>query len=311
MRKLFMLFMTFSILTACDDGDIITVEFDFGDTFLSCGELVFYQIKESPFETLSLKITDPNITLEDLIAVDEAGNLIVDEEIVIAINGNENQFNYRSYNTNPTPLFCNDVPPSNIQITEDLSSTSGSAFINVSLEKDDNDGIPADFEDENTDEDDNPATNPTDTDNDGIPDYLDVDDDGDNVLTSVELADDNEDGDDDPLTNPRDTDNDGRPNYLDIDDDDDGVLTIDEENNTVDQNPANDFTDPNIADYLNPVINTEVPATAYRPHTINQQFTILLRVANINFQTITQERFDMGSLNDSRLNDTRIVTPDF
>ena len=312
MRKLLLVLLTSSILTSCDDGDIINVEFDFDDTFLACGELVFYQIKENPFESLSLQITNPALTLEDLIAVDDDGNLIVDEEIVINIENAGNQFNYRSYNGNPAALFCNDVLPSDIQINEDLSSNSGSAFINVSLVEDDNDGIPAELEDANLDGDFNPATDPTDTDGDGLPDYIDVDDDGDNVLTSVEIADDNLDGDNDPLTNPRDTDGDGIPNYLDPDDDNDGTLTIDEENAaTLDQNPANDFTNPNIADYLNPVESASLPATAYRPHAINQVFTITLRVTDITFPTITQDAFNMGTLNDSRLNETRLVTPEF
>lgn len=311
MRKILLLLLTFSIVSSCDDGDIITVEFDFDDTFLACGELVFYQIKENPFESLSLQITQPAWTLESLIEVDDDGNLVNDEPIEIIIENTPNQFNYRSYNANPAALFCNDVPPSDIQITEDLSSFSGRAYINVSLVEDDNDGIPAEFEDANLDGDFNPATDPTDTDGDGIPDYIDIDDDGDNVLTTVELNDDNADGDDDPLTNPRDTDADGIPDYLDDDDDNDGVLTRDEENAPADQNPANDYTDPNIADYLNPVVTASLPATAYRPHAINQVFTITLTVTGVIFPTIKQDEFNMGVLNDSRLTKTRLITPDF
>ena len=310
MRKLTMLYMLLILSTSCDDGDIITVEFDFEDTFLACGELVFYQVKDSPNESLSLKITNPAVTLEDLIEVDDNGDLI-ETTLTVSINGNTNQFNYRSYNTNPSGFFCNDVPPSNIQITEDLSSISGTATATISLIKDDNDGIPAEMEDANLDGDNDPSTDPTDTDGDGIPNYIDVDDDGDNVLTSAEIIDDNLDGDDDPLTNPKDTDLDGIPNYLDTDDDNDGVDTIDEENNTQDENPANDFTDPSIADYLNPVVNSSVPATAYRPHTIIQNFTISLIIENVSFSTITQDFFDFGTLEDSRLSSNRVVTPDF
>ncbi len=311
MRKLLLLLLTLFIVSSCDDGDIINVEFDFDDTYLACGELVFYQIKENPFESLSLQITQPALTLENLIEVDDDGFLLNDEEIIIDIESAGNQFNFRSYNANPAPLFCNDVPPSDIQITEDLASFSGKAYINVSLVEDDNDGVPAELEDENLDGDFNPATDPTDTDGDGIPDYIDVDDDGDNVLTTVELLDDNADNDNDPLTNPRDTDGDGTPDYLDDDDDGDGVLTIDEENEPADQNPANDYTDPSIADYLNPVVTDVLPATAYRAHAINQTFTITLRVEDIQFPTITQDVFNMGTLSDSRLTETRLITPDF
>ncbi|MDO6855288.1 gliding motility-associated C-terminal domain-containing protein, partial [Cellulophaga lytica] len=61
----------------------------------------------------------------------------------------------------------------------------------------------------------------TDTDGDGVPDTVDLDDDNDGILDTVE--DENIDGDNDPLTNPADTDGDGIPNHLDIDADDDGI----------------------------------------------------------------------------------------
>ena len=78
----------------------------------------------------------------------------------------------------------------------------------------DNDGIADVLEDINGDGD--PSND--DTDLDTIPDYMDDDDDGDGVLTVVEL---NLDAD----GNPADTDGDGIFDYLDIDDDNDGVET--------------------------------------------------------------------------------------
>ena len=55
----------------------------------------------------------------------------------------------------------------------------------------------------------------TDSDQDGIPDYLDPDDDNDGVPTIEEFS----------LGIPLDTDNDGIFDYLDTDDDNDGVPT--------------------------------------------------------------------------------------
>ena len=60
-----------------------------------------------------------------------------------------------------------------------------------------------------------------DTDGDGVTDDVDLDDDNDGILDTVEDA--NGDADNDPLTNPTDTDNDGIPNHLDIDADNDGI----------------------------------------------------------------------------------------
>ena len=311
MRKLIALFLLICV-SSCDDGDIITVEFDFDDTFSACGELVFYKIKSDPPESLSLLIGDPNITLEDLIEYEQIEDdtmrvQLVTTEWIIDIDNSDNRFNYRSYNTNPVGFFCSDVPPANVIVQENLASAGGEALIEVSLIEDDNDGIPAELEDLNE----NGDLTDDDTDGDGIPNYIDVDDDGDNVLTSIEIDTENADGDDNPLTNPKDTDSDGIPDYLDTDDDDDGVNTIDEENNTQDNNPANDFTDPAIADYLNPVVSTIVAASAYREHTIGQEFTIEITIDGVSFSTINQDFFDFGTLEDSRLNATRLVTPEF
>ena len=105
------------------------------------------------------------------------------------------------------------------------------------------DGIPTTLEDLNGDG----NLENDDTDGDGIPNFLDNDDDGDMVLTSAEYV----------FTNTgrntmalRDTDSDGTPDYLDNDDDGDGVLTINEDYNQ-NNNPADDDTNNNgIPDYL-------------------------------------------------------------
>jgi hypothetical protein len=61
-----------------------------------------------------------------------------------------------------------------------------------------------------------------DTDNDGIPDYRDLDSDGDGILDSVEA------GDHDLATPPLDTDGDGTPDYRDLDSDGDHINDSDE-----------------------------------------------------------------------------------
>lgn len=88
-----------------------------------------------------------------------------------------------------------------------------------------------------------------DTDGDGIPNFLDNDDDGDMVLTSFEYV--FASGRNSDATNSAlDTDNDGIPNYLDNDDDGDGVLTINEDYNR-NNNPADDDTNNNgLPDFL-------------------------------------------------------------
>ncbi len=117
----------------------------------------------------------------------------------------------------------------------------------------DNDSVPSTSED--VDNDTNLAND--DTDFDGIPNYLDNDDDGDLVLTNVEYV-------FARVSNSQtvnailDTDNDGIANYLDSDDDGDGLLTWKEDYNR-DGNPTNDDTNTNgIPDYLESAVTLGV-----------------------------------------------------
>ena len=105
----------------------------------------------------------------------------------------------------------------------------------VNQSDDDNDGVLSILED--IDGDGNVKND--DTDEDLIPDFLDIDDDGDTILTKDEDVD--EDGN--PMND--DTDNDGIANYLDNDDDGDGILTIDESDGDTNGDGIPDYLDPN------------------------------------------------------------------
>ncbi|WP_282121928.1 hypothetical protein [Algibacter mikhailovii] len=304
MRKLVFTIITIALVSfySCNDGDIITVELDFEDTFESCGvtNLVLFKTKEDPSESLSLFLN--GVTLEDILTVDEDGLF----EKTYTINAT-NPFNYRTYsNTDlPSDLFCSDIPNSEVIITQDIESTSGSADLKTVLTEDDNDGIPAILEDRNN----NGNLEDDDTDNDGIPDYIDADDDGDNILTKDEDPDPNGDGD---LSDALDSDGDSIPDYLDTDDDGDGVKTRDEENDSQDNNPANDTTNFEVGpDYLNPQVATTVPATGYRTHTIVQTYKVTLIIRDIDIQIISADFYDFGELENSALSQTRVGDPIF
>lgn len=122
----------------------------------------------------------------------------------------------------------------------------------------DNDGIVDAFEDLNLDGDNDVTTDPTDTDGDGFPDYLDIDSDDDGIPDNIEAQptvgyiapsgeDDNNNGLDDIYETPgnlgiipEDTDEDGIPDYVDMDSDNDGVPD-NIEGNDFDQNGASDL----------------------------------------------------------------------
>jgi hypothetical protein len=298
MRKLFFIIISVSLLSfySCDDGDIITVELDFGETFLACGEsdLVLYKTKEDPSESLSILIS--NYTLDAILAVGADNTFSVNKSATLY---------YRTYSDAdlPSDLFCSDIPPNiNITLDEDSSCT---AEINTTLVEDDNDGILAALEDING----NGDLEDDDTDGDGLPNYIDADDDGDNILTTNENPDPNSDG---SLVDSQDTDGDSIPDYLDADDDGDGVLTRDEENDSQDKNPANDITNSEVgADYLNADVATTIAATAYREHTIIQTYTVAVNVTGISLSFLSQEELDFGVLSNSALSDSRKVTPTF
>ncbi len=291
MRKLLYILSLSLLCFTCNDGDIIVFELDFDDTFKTCGDIVFYKTKTDPAESLSIQIS--GLTIDQVLAVGSGNTLTLNR----TVNGSSNRFTYRTYSTLPSgsSLFCNDVPPSDLDILTSDESTSGNIIITTVLIEDDNDGIPAEFEDING----NGNLDDDDTDGDGVPNYLDQDDDGDNVLTASEnpnysVA--------EGLANAQDSDGDGIPDYLDMDDDGDGIKTRDEENVSQDQNPLNDILDPNVGpDYLNPDISNTVLATKYRAHTIKQTFNVSILVENISFPTLSQTMFDFGTLNDSSI----------
>ena len=288
-------------LNACDDGNVITVELEFGETFSACGEtnLVLFKTKNTPSESLSIIIN--NFSVTDLLEVGD------DNTLQLTRTG---AFNYRTYSNETLPgnLFCNDVPPAEITIMSDYEDTSTNANFTTTLVEDDDDGIPAELEDING----NGDLTDDDTDGDGLPNYIDADDDGDNVLTKDEDPDPNGDN---VLDDALNTDGDDTPNYLDPDDDGDGINTRDEETESQDLNPGNDITNSDVgADYLNKdVANTNTPAaTAYRNHTIKQTYTVTLLVTEIALDgLISIDEHNFGLLSDGALSNSISVTPDF
>uniref|UniRef100_UPI00359360AA T9SS type B sorting domain-containing protein n=1 Tax=Pricia sp. TaxID=2268138 RepID=UPI00359360AA len=136
-----------------------------------------------------------------------------------------------------TYTLCDDASPNH------CSTATVIIIVNaprIDLDSDD-DGILDSFEDLNLDADNNPSTDLTDTDNDGIPDYLDIDSDNDGIPDSIEAQstfdyiapsgeDANANGLDDAYEQngstgivPEDTDGDGIPDYVDEDSDNDTI----------------------------------------------------------------------------------------
>jgi len=225
-------------IVACDDGDILTVDLVFDQELERCDDFedsyLVFDTRDNPDEALILIF--PRDEVNDALFTSATP---VDSPTEMTINMSTIRFIYRTYNRSVNAQdMCAIIPPGDLNIVDDYEADTGTVDITVTIEDDDNDGIPSIDEgrDPNGDGD---FSDAQDSDLDGIPDYLDEDDDNDNVKTINELDEENADGDDNPLTDPLNTDGDEHPNYLDADDDGDGVLTRFEDENG-DMNPIND-----------------------------------------------------------------------
>ncbi len=249
------LFIAILCIYSCDDGDIIVTDFDFDEINLDLCEVtkddfIYFKINNDTREGGSFNFTKSGFDEKTV------------GEFEIDVNG-ENQFTYRRYNIAINQdYYCGTLPPSNINVEEEFVSSSGTAIITTRItNEDDGDGV------------EEPIDDSIDTDEDGIPNYKDQDDDNDNILTSAELG---ENGaflftDDDEI-----------PDHLDPDDDGDGIPTRLED---IDGNsdPRNDVvantTNPDaLPNYLNPLATETVSAELeagikFKKNSVQTEFT--------------------------------------
>jgi len=293
MKKLCILFAISILCYACNDGDIIVTNFNFEEANLdNCGgpgSYTFFNINNSASaESISLNLTTTSILFL------ESG---VEE---FQLNSSSNTVNYRKYNNDiASDYFCSNVPPLSPDVTLEFLGESGIAKLTTTVTKLDDDGIDEDI------------TSEVDTDNDNLLNYFDEDDDGDNVLTIIELGVPYLSGD---VENPQDSDGDGIYDYLDNDDDNDGVLTRYEDANG-DLDPTNDETELGGGpDYLNNAISNTNNIDQYRLHSYSFVSNISLVLVDLiltnSNEEIIQETLNMGSKNNV-INTTITETPNF
>ena len=293
MRKLFFISILLSLFSSCNDGDIIITDFNFEASNLNnCGgpgAYVFYNINNSLFaESISLFLETSDI-------------LFLESGIVeYVLNGITYAVNYRKYDNDITDdYFCSNIPPTTPSVTIEFLGASGIAVLTTIVTKNDEDGIEED------------STSNLDTDNDGLLNYFDNDDDGDNVPTLNEL------GSEFLIGNnefPLDTDNDGIYDYLDIDDDGDTILTRYEDANA-DLDPTNDFTDTNSdPDYLIATIAQSTIIDQYRIHSFQLTSDIELVINNLvlvnGSEEIIKETMVLGNKS-GVINEAVALVPDF
>lgn len=310
MKRVLLVFLITVTLFSCDDGDLIVTSFDFTDipidlcttadnTETETTNYIFYKINNETNETLVFQLSTAEPILTRL-----SGNT----PYVFNAGASTNKISYRLFTSAVTGnYFCQSIPPTNPVVNEEYLSDEGTIEIRTLGVFDDNDGIATEFE--------RLLNGSEDLDGDGLPNFYDIDDDGDNVPTRLEGVVLNPDGSinfDESL----DTDGDGILNFMDPDDDGDGILTRDEDPDR-DLNPNNNVTDPSIGpDYLNPNIAVSYNVEQYRLHSYqlkNIVLTITLRnlvfVNQNGTDTIRQEELFFGEFKAPA--QTINVTPQF
>ena len=285
MKKILGILFACVSFISCNDGDIIVTSFDFDNQNLQAcggpGAYVFFKINTSTQESISLKLNTTDVLFL------ESGT--------VNYSLNESNFvNYRKFGEGiSNDYFCSSIPPISPLAQQNYLANSGTASLTTITTLEDNDNV-------------NEQINTTDTDEDGLLNYYDFDDDGDNIPTSAELG-------DDP-SNPRDSDGDGIADYLDDDDDNDSVLTRNEDLNS-NLNPLDDITDPTVGpDYLNSNISNETTINEYILHTYALSSDIGLILQNLvlfnDEEQLIIELIDLGML-PNILQGTVPVTPIF
>ena len=314
MKRIILPALLLMFLWSCDDGEIVLDNLDFENSTIDfCdgpsgrGDVVYAYKNTGTNESFSVEIND------GILETDEDGKIITPDEDLIRVNLNtQGQATYRIYSDEiPNDYFCDVVPPSNVKIQQEWISSDGAvmyiqvAFADIDGNNDaDGDGL-------SNIEENYRAQPPQDSDDDGIPDYLDIDDDNDNVLTRFEI----EAGTDDitVIINGKeylDTDGDGVPDYLDDDDDGDGIPTRNEvEPGGTDPTDYSDL-DNGLRNYRNPNFTDDNnPNDVYLNHDINRDYRYTIQITNLELnrtdgsgESIRFDRdFTLGSFNETNM----------
>lgn len=222
---------SFLLFISCDDGDILISDFEFDtENMVFCfseesGDTVFYNAN-SDDEVIYLILENNEFKGEE----ETNAEYTVGSSTIV-------KYLKFSSDLNADEYFCTAVASAET-IERQLNGDGGTINITTNNEisltgDEDGDGLTNEFEGYIEDTITDNFNTLLDSDNDGIPNFLDEDDDNDNVKTALEIypKDETQDdiipeGDEElVLEDLLDTDNDGAPDYLDEDDDQDGILT--------------------------------------------------------------------------------------
>lgn len=291
-RRFFIIFCLLC-LTTCDDGDIINVTLDFDMELERCDNFentyLLYDTKEDPNEALILTLPKPDY--------DYLFSALPDNDpVTLEINSSTGiAFNYRTYsNVIEDDALCSELSDPSLVVIDDYETDGGQVIVGVAVVDDDNDGIPSADEDLNG----NGDYDDDDTDLDGIPNYLDEDDDNDNVKTQNEDDNEdgdnnpftnprNTDGTDEPDYLDPDDDNDGVITRLEDADEDENPIN----DTVVDENGI----DIERFLYNHPSAMEAFPEPGFIDNSYSRTTTTTFQLQNIGLQIIDATVIELGS----------------
>ena len=308
------------LITSCDDGDIVVNDFEFDQNRLNFCNI---EGQNSANESVLFNINTQN----EAIAINQ-NNIFTDtdfeleEEIITRNIPSEAQVFYRKFNSPITnDYFCSTIPLNNVGIQTELIADRGMVIItkrrilDLRPEGDvDADGVTNQEEgykavlagDETL----------QDTDKDGVPDYLDEDDDNDNVPTRIEIRNVNNEIER-PFIN---TDRikeikkkfDLLPDYLDDDDDGDSIPTRNEikVNDSLPRNKFISGTDSEIRvyAYLDSIQKDSIPNKIFLKNTIKVTYNTTVNIKNLGLSngesSVIREDLEVGVINRANQDET-------
>ncbi|KAA1245502.1 hypothetical protein [Aquimarina sp. RZ0] len=129
-HRFYILLLLIVVSISCSEGDIIDPSVDFSAELQSCSNennntFVFYKIDNQINRSLSVNFTSSTFNLTPT-----AANIPA-EPIEIDLNTTTNQLIYREFGVTITgdEYFCTSVPPSNIGVNQELTSSNGTIQI--------------------------------------------------------------------------------------------------------------------------------------------------------------------------------------
>lgn len=136
MIRILPILLLFITISGCSEGDIIETSFRFDGELQSCGNentntFVFFIVDQEINRSLSVNFASTSFQIEPT----AVSNISLDEPTIITLNTTTNQFLYREFDTaiNGDEYYCNSIPPSNINVSQELIGSNGTAEISYAI----------------------------------------------------------------------------------------------------------------------------------------------------------------------------------